>query len=917
MAENEWLPLPEPQRKPAKDGEQASPPEAACGLSLGPVLAEGAEPIAGYRLVRELGRGGFGQVWEAIGPGGVAVALKFIELHRPAMEAEVRSIELMRRVHHAHISGLFGVWHQGSFIAMAMELADRTLMHRLRECVDAGLPGIPLPELLEYFREAAKGIDYLNHRVDLQHCDIKPQNLLLIGGSIKVADFGVVKLLRDATADTNISMTPAYAAPEFLNQRVTRWSDQYSLAITYCQLRANRLPFEGPKLAVLAGHLTRPPNLEMLPETERPPVARALAKEPSQRWPSCRDFVEALAQAAGGTATPLPHRPAVSSSTIDSTVRKIPSPEVLRAVAPQPKAAPTGSAELANLMSVRRLLVAVGLLLLGGMLLLAITIWREGWPALTLGSVALACGSLGIVWTSRKVTPGPNVVEEATQPAGAPLEATQVSPVNAELLALAALQASAPAEPPAPSKPPAPAAQPALEKSRPASGTRPAVRPVKRAEPPPPPASPPRKPEPKPPPPQRETRKIPVAQEPAKVERPVVEPPRKKVVQTTMLGLEIPDAILDGKSAPLPEALHRKVAHAKRARGVGQPAIRLLPIEDVALLPGQSVTVELRLERRNCRGGVELFLQGVPPGILTRTPLIPADTDVGRIELIATPKAMPGETKLRLNAQCSDVTARASFTLTVRDAHRVKSFTNSLGMKFVLVTPGSFFMGSNAMESHRDLDEGPQHVVRLTTPAYFGVFPVTQAEFQRVMGINPSYFSPQGGGFGDVVGLDTGNFPVEQVSWEQAEEFCRTLSTMPTEKAQGRRYRLPTEAEWEYACRAGRSTPFAFGDTLSRDRANDGYLHRRPCKVGSFPANAWGLCDVHGNVSEWCHDWYAENYYSESPEVNPTGPDTGELRVTRGGSFADGIWRMRCAARGKADPALPSKTIGFRVVCNA
>jgi serine/threonine protein kinase len=279
---------------------QPQTPAAAGGLGLGP----GARPLPEYALVRLLGRGGFGEVWLARGPGGFDVALKLIRLGDLAGDAEVRALELMKSVRHPHLLALFGAWRQQDLLLIAMELADRTLLDRFRQAQAQGLPGIPRDELLEHLREAARGLDFLNERArpleggpaGIVHRDVKPHNLLLVGGSVKVGDFGLAKLLEQFVAGTQSgSLTPAYAAPELFAGRAGRRSDQYSLAVSYCQLRAGRLPFAGSLEQVVAGHLMQPPDLAMLPETERPAVARALAKSPEERWPSCRDFVEALA----------------------------------------------------------------------------------------------------------------------------------------------------------------------------------------------------------------------------------------------------------------------------------------------------------------------------------------------------------------------------------------------------------------------------------------------------------------------------------------------------------------------------------------------------------------------------------------------------------------------------------------------
>ncbi len=268
-------------------------------------LSAGAKPIPNYTLLRQLGRGAFGEVWEAAGPGGVLVAMKFIRLADKAADAEKRALKLLQGLRHPNLLALHGVWGEGGYLVVAMELADGTLLDRLTEAVAQGHPGIPRAELLQYMRQAAAALDYLNGQ-GVQHRDVKPANLLLVGGGVKVADFGLAKFLDKTMATASSAMTPAYAAPELFNERVSRWSDQYSLAVTYCHLRGNRLPFEGNLAALLAGHLMNAPDLQMLPAEEQVLVVRALAKLPQERWPSCTAFVEALAT---GPASPgLPGR---------------------------------------------------------------------------------------------------------------------------------------------------------------------------------------------------------------------------------------------------------------------------------------------------------------------------------------------------------------------------------------------------------------------------------------------------------------------------------------------------------------------------------------------------------------------------------------------------------------------------------
>jgi formylglycine-generating enzyme required for sulfatase activity len=539
----------------------------------------GSRPVPDYELMNQLGRGGFGEVWKAKGPGGFAVALKFIRLGNKAGAVELRSLEVMKNIRHPNLLDVFGAWQREGFLIVAMQLADRSLLDRLAEATAAGLPGIPPVELLEYMRDAARGIDHLN-TLAIQHRDIKPHNLLLVGNGVRVGDFGLAKLVEHSVTGHSGAMTAAYAAPEFASNQTSKQSDQYSLAVSYCQLRSGRFPFDGSFIQVMLGHATQPPDLTMLPEAERPVVARALAKKPGERWPSCRAFVDALAA-------------------------------------------------------------------------------------------------------------------DATRPA--------------------------------PTLPP-----------------------------------------------------------PATAER----------------------------------------------------------------LPGRPT----------------------------------------------------------------------------RAKELAEEVINSVGMKLVLIPPGRFKMGSPPNEESRSEDE-EQHEVEITQTFYLGAYLVTQAEYEQVIGHNPSYFSAQGGGKDKVARLETYHFPVEEVSWEDAVTFCRKLSRLPVEAAAKRTYRLPTEAEWEYACReGGRSTaPFYFGRSLSSAQANfngnfpygnvaTGPYLERTTPVGTYAPNQFGLFDMHGNLWEWCQDWYDENYYRNSPTEDPQGPERGTHRVWRGGSWFNLGRYCRAAYRNRDTRGNRYHNFGFRVV---
>ncbi len=235
--------------------------------------------------------------------------------------------------------------------------------------------------------------------------------------------------------------------------------------------------------------------------------------------------------------------------------------------------------------------------------------------------------------------------------------------------------------------------------------------------------------------------------------------------------------------------------------------------------------------------------------------------------------------------------------------------TNSLGMKLVLISAGTFSMGATDDDAHGRLNEKPRHEVLITQPFYLAETVVTQSQYQKLMGKNPARFPLSAGGGPD--------HPVEQVSWTDAAAFCAKLSSQPDEQSAGRVYRLPREAEWEYACRAGEATAFAFGATLTAGQAN--FAHEgsagKTKQVARFPSNNFGLFDMHGNVWEWCSDWYGEDYYKSSPSRDPQGPAQGKFRVARGGCWRSHAATCRAAYRNALVPHNRDPYTGFRVAC--
>ena len=223
---------------------------------------------------------------------------------------------------------------------------------------------------------------------------------------------------------------------------------------------------------------------------------------------------------------------------------------------------------------------------------------------------------------------------------------------------------------------------------------------------------------------------------------------------------------------------------------------------------------------------------------------------------------------------------------------------NAIGMRFVAIAPGEFAMGSD----DELLAAAPVHRVRITRPFLLGQTEVTNQQWSVVMGKPPSLWTEA-------------ELPVEQVTWHDADRFCRKLSSLPIEHARRRVYRLPTEAEWEYACRAGSTTRFSFGDdeaALGDYAWFEGNSDLRTHPVCRKRPNAWGLYDMHGNVWEWCSDWKAA--YPQDDVSDPIGPPQGSDRVFRGNGWHGGAAGLQAALRAGSDPTLRSPLVGLRVV---
>ena len=347
------------------------------------MLKRGFSFAPGYRLEQFLGRGQFGQVWRASAPGGAAAAIKFIDLSGSEGAKEHEGVKRVKQIRHANLMPITAIWlldvhgkpieeqpeitqetlghipidpsatagdlssaldataaaislppknaeAEPAWLVVGMLLGGKSLQQRLRECVKNGLPGIPPKELLAYMDESAKGLDFLNiaqhdlgeGMVAIQHCDVKPANIVLIGSSAVVCDFGLARILtRNQVTATSASGTPAYMAPEAIAGKPSRTSDQYSLAVTYYHLRTGTLPInDGTLWEVLDAHRTGKLDLSRVPEHEQAVLRRATALDWEKRFDSNLDFVESLREALRAEGFTRPVMPAIPNATSPDTM---------------------------------------------------------------------------------------------------------------------------------------------------------------------------------------------------------------------------------------------------------------------------------------------------------------------------------------------------------------------------------------------------------------------------------------------------------------------------------------------------------------------------------------------------------------------------------------------------------------------
>jgi serine/threonine-protein kinase PpkA len=750
--------------------------------------------ISGYRILKEIGRGGMATVYLAIQESlDREVALKVMS---PALAAEkgfserfLEEARTVAKLTHPNILAVYdvGVVDHSHYIAMEYVGGGE-----LKSKIQAGISHDQIQTIL---KQIGSALSYA-HEEGIVHRDIKPENILFRkNGTAVLSDFGIARAIGSTskiTATGTTLGTPYYMSPEQgKDEAIDGRSDLYSLGVVLYEMLTGVVPYDaGNKIAVVYAHVHDPlPKLPQAAIDFQPVLDRLLAKKPSDRFPDANRLLEALQM-------PLP------AKTVPIAIKKdLPAKKTVR-IAP-----PRKSADLKRV--------------LGGSVL------------------ALALAIMGLFFLFGEQKPSPVKPE----PPAAPPYQTETAVQPHEV------------QPPAPET------------------TEQAIPPGAHTDP--------------------ET--IPPDQATQKPNSGSI------IVHSQPAGARI---ILDGTPRGISPLTISGITAGRHTVKADKASFfqKTVPLE---IRGGQTLKLDIALTRMP---PTRLYINTTPS--VATIKILNVETVFRQgIELppgnyhvvVSAPNFAPYQEWIVLNGQ-----PEKQLAVSLSTNLAVIPISNSLGMEFVFIKPGSFIMGSPSGEDKRDDDE-TRHRVTITKGFYLQTTEVTQGQWQAVMGRNPSHFKNCGV-----------KCPVEEVSWEDAQQFIGRLNQREEEN----NYRLPTEAEWEYACRAGRDTPFSVGICLSGQANYNGNFPLADCAraadrkqtlpVGSFQPNAWGLYDMHGNVWEWCHDWY--DVYPSKKTSNPRGPENGSFRICRGGGWNYGAEYCRSANRHGSSPGLGMNYLGFRLV---
>jgi formylglycine-generating enzyme required for sulfatase activity/serine/threonine protein kinase len=847
-------------------------PSAVEPLSIGsipPGLAEHPD----YEVLGELGRGGMGVVYLARNKlMGRKEVLKVVSRdlmdRRGVLDRFLREIRNAAQLHHTNIVTAYSAFRAGENIVFAMEYVEG---HDLAQLVKGNGP-LAVAHACNFINQAALGLQYA-HEKGMVHRDIKPSNLILARHGkkpvVKILDFGLAKATREGPVDKGLTQegqmlgTPDYIAPEqsLDATKADIRADIYSLGCTLYYLLSGGPPFGGTSLyEVLQAHHSMEAQPLNLPRPEVPielaaVVAKMMSKDPVRRFQTPGGVAQALkpfyrlAESAPDAA-----KTEVSLAGQPPPVERVAPPAPV-AHSPQSPATPaTPPVVPARRDSFWRSLVSLDRERSKSERLEGATPFPLWPPPPWIWPIVAGVALLGLlIWWAPgvvKLKTADGTIVVENVPADAVLE------IDGDKLTITPVKGE----------------------------------PVKIEAPP--------------------GKHYVVVRRGADMllgERVVLESGKSYSLSVRKVPLK--DAVLVLEDLPADATVELDGQKVPLAAVAGQPL-------KIAAQPGRHVVVVKQGDEVLLAEGVTLESRvQVKRVILRKEPL------VARADAPAPPARGPESKEA---APPPALKANAPRPLPVRELT-----SRTTGMKLLRIESGEFMMGSPPGDQDAENDEKPQHKVRIS-PFFLGKTEVTEEQYQSVTGNNPSWFSRTGGGNDRVGDRSTGEYPVQNVSWFDAITFCNALSEkdglkayysisesdVKTREIHGTGYRLPTEAEWEYSCRARTKTMFSFGDDpseLGNHAWYSGNSAQATHPVGLKRANDFGLDDMHGNVWEWCFDWYSDKYYSQSPEVDPRGPEGAAARVLRGGSWGNDPRNCRSAGRPGRTPDERNVYFGFRV----